>query len=228
MYQNGKNISFTDRSVGSVNSFLKSISTSKPLTTEEENDLWLRMQKGCWQARQELIKANLPFVVAIAKRYYGSKAAFEDLIMAGCEGIVIAVDKFDATRGNRFITYAKWYIENEIRNTAYDYMRHDIISLDEAIDTNDEHGTARVDHLASCASEAPDWGLRYNDSLAHVKSCANKRLYGSGELIADLHNMLQNGYTISDFARKHYLNDQKLTIILNILQEEISALTTAH
>lgn len=120
MYQNGKNISFTDRSNGSVDMFLHDIRYSEPLTTAEEYDLWQLMRQGNEHARNQLINSNLRYVVTIAKKYLISGTAFEDLLMAGSLGITLAADLFDASLGYRFISYATWYIESEIRKVAYE------------------------------------------------------------------------------------------------------------
>ena len=112
---------FTDRSVDSVNHYLNDINRRKyePLSNQEEHDLGIRAMQGDKEARERLINANLRYVVSVAKRYQGSEASFEDLIQAGNEGLVKAVDRFDPTLNLRLISYATWYIQNEVRKTAY-------------------------------------------------------------------------------------------------------------
>lgn len=220
MYQNGKNIIFIDRSVAIVNSILNSISKSKPLSREKEYDLWLRMCQGSMQAREQLVKANLRYVVTLAKKYLASGAAFEDLFQAGCEGIILAADKFDASRGFRFISFATWYIEYEIRKVAYDFIHHDCDSLDQPINDDDVRSAAHIDLLPTYSNHSADWHLLYNDALDALKSHTDKRLYGAGELVADMYAMSQKGYTVSDFANKHHLNDEQIHYFLDILQEE--------
>jgi len=219
MYQNGKNISFTDRSVGSVNSFLNSVSKSEPLTDEQEYALWLRIRQGDRQARDQLISANLRYVVAVAKRYVPSGTPLEDLIMAGCEGIVKAADRFDATRGCRFITFATWSIESEIHKAAYDYLRHDVASLDAPLSSDDEDSSTLGDRLETTSAKAPDWDLHYNDAVSRLCQHADQRLCGAGALVVDLHQMLWQGYSTSDFARKHHLNDRQMKHLFHILRE---------
>lgn len=220
MYKNGKNIAFTDRSINSVNSFLRDISKSKPLTKAEEYALWHRMQQGSLQARNQLICANLRYVVTVAKKYFPAKAVFDDLIMAGCEGIIKAADKFNATFGFRFISFATWFVESEICKAAHDYTRHNVISLDKHMDMNDEESSTFGDTLSDSAQEAPDWDLRTKDALYCLKARADKCMYGAGELAGDLYKMLQNGYTTSDFARKHHLSKKEMSRLFDILQKE--------
>lgn len=220
MYQNGKNIIFTDRSVGSVDNYLRSISKSKPLTNEEEYELWVRMRQGCQCARNQLVSANLRYVVSIAKKYLASKTAFEDLISAGNEGLVKAVDKFDATYGVRFISFATWYIKNEIRKTAYDYIHHNSLSLDEPADVEKKDGDSQIDFLYAEPCDASDWNLCYEDTFSCLKERADKRLHGAGRLLNDLCRMRQNGYTTTDFVRKHHLNSHQMKHLLSIFREE--------
>ena len=215
-----KKVTFTDRSNDCVNLFLHDISKSEPLTTAEEYELWYQMHHGSDRARSRFIYANLRYVVTIAKQYYASGASFDDLIMSGCEGIVRAADKFDATLGYRFISFATWYIENEVRKTAYDHKRHHHASLDQPFDADDNQDDCPVHYLAADSSHSADWHLRYADALSHLEDRADRRQYGLGSLTADLHHMLCRGYTTSDFARKHHLNDQQMSRLLTILREE--------
>ena len=220
MYQNGKNISIIDRSVNCVEAILADLRHRKPLTTEQEHDLWLHMQQGSKRAFDRLVESNLPYVMRIAKQYLPSGAALEDLFQAGCEGLVIAAHKFDASLGYRFISYATWFVENEVRKAAYDYINHDVISLDEPIDAEDELGDTRIDNLAAYHSESADWNLSYGDALYELKVKAEKRQSGLGKLTDELHQMLRSGYTSSDFAHKHHLNEAQMKSLLTILREE--------
>ncbi len=220
MYINGRNITFIDRKIHSLNHYLHTISHSTPLTTDQEHDLWLRMQQGSSNAREQLISANLRYVVSIAKKYYGSKAPLEDLIQAGNEGLVRAVDKFDASLGFRFISYATWYIENEVRKAAYDYIHHDVTSLDEPLYADKADSSRRIDNLESLPCQSTDWNLRYRDALNNLKERADKRMHGLGRLTDELHQMLIDGYTTSEFAHRHHLNEPQMKRLLTILREE--------
>ena len=225
MYENEKNIIFTDRSVNSVRLFLKSCRKFKPLTTEAEYELWCHMQNGSKQAREKLINANLRYVVTVAKKYVGSKAPFEDLIQAGCEGLVKAVDKFDATIGYRLISYATWYIKNEVRKTAYDYLHNKCVSLDEPLYADDNDSPTLKDNLYERPCQSTDWNLRYREALETLKRRADERQYGLGRLTAELHQMLIDGYTTTDFARRHRLSEAHMTRLLTILREESGSLS---
>ena len=223
MERKSRNVVFTDRSIDSVNHFLRQISRYKPLTTAEERELWAQIRQGDNQARERLICANLRYAVSVAKKFLWSKAPFEDLIQAGCEGIIKATKMFDATLGYRFISYATWFVENEVRKAAIDYVTHDSESLDAPYYADEEDGSKVADHLCAHPSQSTDWNLRYLDALADLKQRAEKRQFGFGPLAADLHQMLLDGYTTNDFAQKHHLKERQMTRFLTILREEAVA-----
>ena len=227
MYQNGRNITFTDRSNSSVDMFLKDINKSQPLTNEQEYDLWLLMCQGNKHARDKFIKANLRYVVTVAKKYLVSGTAFEDLIMAGSLGITKAADMFDARLGFRFISFATWYIESEVQKTAYDHLRHKCatVSLDEPIYPDKDDSETMIDCLPSSTDVSADWHVHYNDTLNVLKSGLDKQYWqGTGEMLDDYLSMMEKGYTTSDFARKHRLTDQQMRRFLDMVRAEGSYL----
>jgi len=212
---------FTDRSVDSVNHYLNDISRRKfePLSNQEEHDLGIRAMQGDKEARERLINANLRYVVSVAKSYQSSKAAFEDLIQAGNEGLLKAVDRFDPSLNLRFITYATWYIKNEVRKTAYAHMLRDKPQLDDYVD-DDKQQTRRIDFIEAKGTSAPDWQIRYDDALFDLKTKVGKRQFGLEALLEDLHLMLLDGYSTYDFARRHSLNERAMNRLLAIFSEE--------
>lgn len=95
--------------------YLRTLPRSSPLTREEERELAIRCQQGDPRARDELITRNLPFVVAVAKRFLGRGARLDDLVQEGNLGLLRAVEKFDVEKGNRFSTYSVWWIRAYIQ-----------------------------------------------------------------------------------------------------------------
>ncbi|WP_035571893.1 sigma-70 family RNA polymerase sigma factor [Halonatronum saccharophilum] len=85
------------------------------LTKVEEQKLGKLIMEGDQEAREELINSNLRLVISIAKKYTGQGLDFLDLIQEGNIGLIIAVEKFDYTKGYRFSTYATWWIEQKVR-----------------------------------------------------------------------------------------------------------------
>ena len=223
MYQNGKNITFTDRSNSSVDMFLREARKHTPLTTGKEYELWCKMRQGSQHAKNQLIHANLRYVVTIAKKYLASGTAFEDLLMAGSLGITRAADMFDASLGYRFISFATWYIESEVRKAAYDHLKHNstTVSLDEPIYSDEDDSNTMMSSLPSSTDASPDWHVRYDDTLNTLKSGLDKQYWeGTGEMLGDYLSMMEKGYTTSDFARKYHLNDQQMRRFLDMVRAE--------
>ena len=220
MYKNGKNITIIDHSVNSVERIMKDLRKCKPLTPEEEQEVSLDMQQGSKKAFDRLVRSNMPYAMSIAKKYMVSGARLEDLFQAGCEGLVIAAYKFDATFGCRFISFATWYVENEVRKAAYDYINHDIDSLDEPIDAEEPDGDTYLDRLTARPCQSTDWNLRYREALEDLKRKAEERQFGLGRLTAELHQMLLDGYSTSDFARRHRLTPKQMDRLFTMIREE--------
>ncbi len=96
-----------------ISLYLKTL--NKPLLTkEEEKDLFIRMNNGDTEAKEKIIESNLRLVVSIAKKYKGLGLEFLDLIQEGNIGLMEAVERFDITTGNKFSTYATWWIRKEV------------------------------------------------------------------------------------------------------------------
>ena len=95
--------------------YLREIKDLDPLDSKEEIALAQQAKKGELKAFNKLVTHNLRFVVAVAKKFQGQGLPFEDLINEGNLGLIKAVDRFDETRGFRFISYAVWWITQNIR-----------------------------------------------------------------------------------------------------------------
>jgi len=106
-----------------VRMYLKEIGQIKLLSAEEEVDLAKRVSEGDQAAKNKLTEANLRLVVSIAKKYSGRGLHILDLIQEGNTGLIRAVDKFDWTKGNKFSTYATWWIRQAITRAIADQAR---------------------------------------------------------------------------------------------------------
>ena len=106
-----------------VRMYLKEIGQVKLLTAEEEIELAKRVSEGDKKAKDRLTEANLRLVVSIAKKYSGRGLQILDLIQEGNTGLIRAVDKFDYTKGNKFSTYATWWIRQAITRAIADQAR---------------------------------------------------------------------------------------------------------
>ena len=114
-----KNVSINDP----VRMYLKEIGKISLLSLEEEISLSKRAAEGDEEAKNLLAESNLRLVVSIAKRYVGRNLSFLDLIQEGNIGLMKAVDKFDASKGFKFSTYATWWIRQAITRAIADQAK---------------------------------------------------------------------------------------------------------
>ncbi len=97
--------------------YLSDIADSTPLTASEEAKLARRIRAGDEGARNELVEANLRFVVSVSKEYQNRGLSLAELISAGNMGLITAAERFDETKGYKFISYAVWWIRQSILQT---------------------------------------------------------------------------------------------------------------
>jgi RNA polymerase primary sigma factor len=107
----------------SVTKYFKEVRKSKIITPEQEIELAIRIKNGDKSAIDELVFANLKFVISIAKEYQGQGLSLSDLINEGNYGLIKAANRFDHTRGFRFISYAVWWIKQSIIQSLNDNAR---------------------------------------------------------------------------------------------------------
>ncbi|MDQ3509610.1 MAG: RNA polymerase sigma factor RpoD/SigA [Actinomycetota bacterium] len=103
--------------------YLGQIRGGRLLDASEEVSLGRRVREGDMAARRRLIESNLRLVISIAKKYRGRGVSFEDLIQEGNAGLIKAVGKFDPEMGNRFSTYATWWIRQAVTRAVADHSR---------------------------------------------------------------------------------------------------------
>jgi RNA polymerase primary sigma factor len=104
----------TSRISDSVDKYLKEISKIDMVSTEEEVDLAIRAKRGDIAALEKLVNSNLRFVISVAKQYQNQGLSLPDLISEGNIGLIKAANRFDATKGFKFISYAVWWIRQTI------------------------------------------------------------------------------------------------------------------
>src|SRR5664280_1753695 len=115
--------SITNRETASLDKYLQDIGKEEMINAEEEVQLAQRIKAGDQAALEKLVRANLRFVVSVAKQYQNQGLSLPDLINEGNLGLIKAAEKFDETRGFKFISYAVWWIRQSILQALAEQSR---------------------------------------------------------------------------------------------------------
>ncbi len=126
----------TNRETKSLNSYMQDVSKIDMITAEEEVELAQRIREGDQSALDKLTKANLRFVISVAKQYQNQGLTLSDLINEGNVGLVKAAQRFDETRGFKFISYAVWWIRQSILQAIAEQSRVVRLPLNKIGDIN--------------------------------------------------------------------------------------------
>jgi RNA polymerase primary sigma factor len=165
--------SITSRDSQSLDKYLQEIGREQLLTVEEEVELSQRIRKGDRQALDILVKSNLRFVVSVAKQYQNQGLSLPDLINEGNVGLIKAAEKFDETRGFKFISYAVWWIRQTILQALAEQSRIVRLPLNQVTAVNkiskaitkfeqEFERKPSPEELAELVNEVPE---KINDSL---------------------------------------------------------------
>ena len=165
--------SITSRDSASLDKYLQEIGREGLLTVDEEVELTQRIKKGDRRALDKLVRANLRFVVSVAKQYQNQGLSLPDLINEGNVGLIKAAEKFDETRGFKFISYAVWWIRQTILQALAEQSRIVRLPLNQVSAVNkitkamtkfeQEHERKpSADELAELVNKLPE---KINDSL---------------------------------------------------------------
>ncbi|MGA9523994.1 MAG: sigma-70 family RNA polymerase sigma factor [Myxococcaceae bacterium] len=170
-----------------VGSYIRQMGPHRQLTREEEYELSRRAKKGDHTAREQLARSNLPFVVAIAKKYANRGARLDDLIQEGNVGLMKAIEHFDAKKNVRFATYAVWWIRayitrylkdnrSQVRGGEAERGSMTDFSLDVTIDDDGE--TTWLERLEDDSSGPQDTFLRTerDEGVQEALSRVRKRI----------------------------------------------------
>ncbi|MCQ2309628.1 MAG: RNA polymerase sigma factor RpoD/SigA [Bacteroidales bacterium] len=115
--------SITNREQGALDKYLADIAKEEMITPDEEVELAQRIRQGDQAAQDRLVKANLRFVVSVAKQYQNQGLGLADLINEGNVGLIKAAQRFDETKGFKFISYAVWWIRQAILQAVAEQSR---------------------------------------------------------------------------------------------------------
>ena len=141
--------------------YFADIAESKPLSREREVELAERIQQGDMAARDELVQANLRFVISVARKHQNRGIDFDDLIAAGNIGLITAAERFDGAKGFKFISYAVWWIRQRIlqeiaeqaRTVRLPINKLDLIRNINKAAANSKHAEFTDEEIESLAEE---------------------------------------------------------------------------
>ena len=165
--------SITSRDSASLDKYLQEIGREALLPVEEEVELSQKIRKGDRRALDKLVRANLRFVVSVAKQYQNQGLSLPDLINEGHVGLIKAAEKFDETRGFKFISYAVWWIRQTILQALAEQSRIVRLPLNQVSAVNkitkamtkfeqEYERKPSADELAELVNELPE---KISDSL---------------------------------------------------------------
>ena len=165
--------SITSRDSASLDKYLQEIGREALLPVEEEVELSQKIRKGDRRALDKLVRANLRFVVSVAKQYQNQGLSLPDLINEGNVGLIKAAEKFDETRGFKFISYAVWWIRQTILQSLAEQSRIVRLPLNQVSAVNkitkamtkfeqEYERKPSADELAELVNELPE---KISDSL---------------------------------------------------------------
>ena len=210
--KNGKKNVFIDRSVMSVNLIMKEIKKYEVLSQEEEYNLWKQMRDGKRIARTQMINSNLRFVMSRAINYLWSGVPLEDLFQAGSVGLIVAIDMFDASLGVKLISFAVYYIDCEIQKMVTSHLRcSNSVSLSDAASNDKDCKLTMEDVLSSGRQDYADWNTRHDSAVQDMKAVVKKvaPFEEAAKLWEDYIVMNEQGYALSDVARKHHITEEQ-------------------
>lgn len=174
----------SEKNVENIEFYFKSIKNSKGLSRKEEAEIGKRIQDGDKNAISELVEANLQFVVKTAKQFIGNGVSLEDLISEGNLALYRAAEKFDYTKGKKFITYAVWWIKSYMQEAVKSYRNKGLeVSIDDRFnfDTGDDESYCEGGESINAAYEEKvtdiqSRGMAVDELLSCLQERENKIL----------------------------------------------------
>ena len=188
-----------------ISKYFKEVRDSELLTVEKEIEITNRIREGDPKAVNELVTANLKFVISIAKEYQGLGLALSDLISEGNYGLIKSAVKFDSTKGFKFITYAVYWIRQSIMQSLNDNSR--IIRLP----TNVIHKLSKLSKRSSTYEDIMS-GVDYNDEHYPVCVSLNETLDNASDT--------KNG-EFMDFLAEEPISDEIFNVEIGKLKKVI-------
>lgn len=202
--------------------YLKDINKVPLLTREEETSLAIEAAKGNKAAKNKIVNANLRFVVNIAKKYQNHGLDLPDLISEGNIGLLVAIDKFDVTKGYHFISYAVWWIRQSILKAICEKSRSIRLPLNRANElVRIEHARKSIVGNKTIEQELTEVAQMLNMDKDHVREMINI----SREMIsldAELNTPENDKTSVGDFIEDTQSEKPEDKVVNDSLKEEIN------
>ena len=202
--------------------YLKDINKVPLLTREEETSLAIEAAKGNKAAKNKIVNANLRFVVNIAKKYQNHGLDLTDLISEGNIGLLVAIDRFDVTKGYHFISYAVWWIRQSILKAICEKSRSIRLPLNRANElVRIEHARKSIVGNKTIEQELTEVAEMLNMDKDHVREMINI----SREMIsldAELSTPENDKTSVGDFIEDTQSEKPEDKVVNDSLKEEIN------
>lgn len=202
--------------------YLRDINKVPLLTREEETSLAIEAAKGNKAAKNKIVNANLRFVVNIAKKYQNHGLDLTDLISEGNIGLLVAIDKFDVTKGYHFISYAVWWIRQSILKAICEKSRSIRLPLNRANElVRIEHARKSIVGNKTIEQELTEVAEMLNMDKDHVREMINI----SREMIsldAELNTPENDKTSVGDFIEDTQSEKPEDKVVYDSLKEEIN------
>ena len=214
------------------NVYLEQIENNQPLTMEEEQELGRRIMAGDTTARNKLIEANLRFVLTCAIDMATPFVPIEELIAAGNYGLTIAAARYNPSFDNHFCSYAVHHIRRAISEAIRTWTcsvktpnlllgLQACLSLDDCHDTDDDNWSRDLIDRIPAAPLSSEMLRDFEETKEGLRSFLSKWYYPSDvNLMMDLAQMVYDGYSVSDLAKKYGLPIRRMKAIIADLREK--------
>ena len=195
--------SITNRETASLDKYLQEIGREELISADEEVDLARRIRAGDQMALEKLTKANLRFVVSVAKQYQNQGLSLPDLINEGNLGLIKAASRFDETRGFKFISYAVWWIRQSILQGLAEQSRIVRLPLNQVGSINKISKEAskleQVFNRPPTAEELSEIMEMPEDKIAETMRVSGRHISMDAPLVQDEDNSLYDVLSNDDF-----------------------------
>ncbi len=213
----------TNRNGKSIEAYLREVAKEDMITPEEEVALAKKVRSGDKHAADKLVRANLRFVISVAKQYQNHGLELEDLINEGNLGLIEAANRFDESRGFKFISYAVWWIRQAILKAISDKSRKIRVPSNRSLEARRlAEAKAKIEQETERTASIEEIAVLLNKNIREVRELLN---INSKELSIDSAlNTSDDSSTMAEVMEDPNAPDPQDELIIESLNSEITAL----